>query len=133
MLTDSISDLLIRIKNGYLARQKRVTIPYSRIKEELSKLLVRNGYLEKYEVEKLGERKARKEILVYLRYEEKSPALNDVKRISKPSLRIYTRKNKIPRVLGGLGIAIISTPQGLLTDGEARKAGLGGEVICKIW
>jgi len=129
MINDPIADFLIRIKNGYLAKKTEVSVPYSKIKENLGKILVEEGYLEKLKIknEKL------KIIELTLKYEGKRPALTDVQRVSKPGLRIYVDKTKIPKVLGGLGITIISTPKGLMTDKEARKKGLGGEVICKVW
>lgn len=128
--TDPISDMLIRLKNGYMARKSEVLIPWSKTREAIANLLVREKYLAESKVKTTG---AKKEITAKLRYEKKIPVLTDVKIISKPSLRIYVKRNKIQRVVNGLGIAIISTPAGLLTDKEARQKGLGGEVICEIW
>jgi len=139
MINDPIADFLIRIKNGYLAKKTEVSVPYSKIKENLGKILVEEGYLEKLKIPACpaGRRnpksEIRKNLVLTLKYEKKKPALTDVQRVSKPGLRIYVDKTKIPKVLGGLGITIISTPKGLMTDKEARKKGLGGEVICKVW
>lgn len=115
-------DMLIRIKNGYLAKSKQVVTPWSKGKVALAEVLVKRGFLEGQEIKD-------KELILKL----KKGSFTDVKIVSKPSLRIYARKNQLPRVLGGLGIAIISTSAGLLTDKEARNKGLGGEVICEIW
>lgn len=130
MLTDPIADMLIRIKNGYLARHKTVEFPYSKMKESLAEILVKTGFLAKTEV--LGQKKPPL-VRVTLKYEGKTPALAGVQRVSKPGLRIYAGKDKLPQVLGGLGTVIVSTPRGLMTDKEAKKLGLGGEVICKVW
>lgn len=128
--TDPISDMLIRIKNGYLARKNEVLIPWSKTREAIANLLAREKYLTEVKIKTSG---AKKEIITKLLYEKKVPALTDVKIVSKPSIRIYVKKSKIQRVVNGLGIAIISTPAGLLTDKEAREKGLGGELICEIW
>lgn len=130
VVSDSIGDMLARIKNGYLAKAKNVVIPHSTVKEELGKILVKSGYLENSEVKTENKTKILK---VALKYEGKKPVLTDIKRVSRPGLRIYVNKKNIPQVLGGLGTVIISTPKGLLTNKEVRKLGLGGEVICKVW
>lgn len=115
-------DLLIRVKNGYLARQEQVVVPWSRKRQALAGILVKEGFL--------GSQKAKdRELVLQL----KKGAFTNVKIVSKPSLRVYAKKNQLPEVLGGLGTAVISTPAGLLTEKEARKKGLGGEVICEIW
>ncbi|MBI5465606.1 30S ribosomal protein S8 [Candidatus Gottesmanbacteria bacterium] len=141
MLSDPIADFLSRIKNGYLAKKKEITVPFSKIKENLAKILVEEGYLSNGKWQSAQKRvpaesangKSKKELVLTLKYEKKKPALTDIKRVSKPGLRIYVDKTKIPKVLGGLGITIVSTPKGLMTDKEARKKGLGGEIICKVW
>ena len=132
MLTDPIADFLIRIKNGYLGKKTEVSVPYSRLKEELAKILAEEGYLEKLKTQN-SKLKTGKELVLTLKYEGKKPILTDVQRVSKPGLRIHVGKKKIPRVLGGLGDVIISTPKGLMTGKKAKEKGLGGEVICKIW
>jgi small subunit ribosomal protein S8 len=130
MVTDPIADMLIRIKNGYGARKLTVDFPWSKIKETLAGVLVKNGYIAGSEIKEVDGLKV---VSVTLKYEGKKPALTDLRRISRPSLRIYANKTSLPRVLGGLGIAIISTPKGILTDKQARKLSVGGEVICEIW
>ena len=126
MVSDPIGDFLIRIKNGYLARKKKVTAPFSKIKEKLAKILVDSGYLAELKRDK-------NKLIVRLRYPEGKPALEEVRRISKPGCRIYKKRKEIKPVRSGFGMAIISTPKGLMTDKEARKKNLGGEVICEIW
>lgn len=122
MVADALSDAIIRIKNGYMARKATVVMPKSKLVTALCEVLVKNGYLSKIEND-----------VATLVYTKKIPALTDLDRISKPGLRIYVNKNNIPTVVGGRGIAIISTPAGLLTDKEAKKQGIGGELLCKIW
>lgn len=129
MVTDSVSDLLARIKNGYLVNKTEVEIPWSKLSENLAKVLVAKDYLESYAIDD----KEIKKIKLQLKYHGKQPAITEIRRVSKPSLRIYAGKNDLPKVLGGMGIAIISTPAGLMVDSEARKKGLGGEVMCEIW
>jgi small subunit ribosomal protein S8 len=130
-MTDPIADMLTRIKNGYLSRGKTVSLPYSRFKEELGKLLVKKGYLGEIKVES-EKKKTKKTIVLGLKYQGKEPALENVKRISKPSLRTYANFKKLGKIRG-LGIFVISTPKGLLTLEEAMKIRLGGEVICQVW
>lgn len=130
-MNDSISDLISRVKNGYLARKRVVSLPHSKRNEEIAKLLHKNNFLAGVEVKKETQSKATLEIT--LKYEDNNPALTEVKRISKPSLRVYSSKDKLPRVLSGLGIAIVSTSQGMMTDKEARKKGIGGELVAAVW
>lgn len=130
MITDPLGDMLIRIKNGYLAGKKDVTIPYSNLKMHLAEVLKKEGYLDSV---KAQEKEDRKTIHVTLVYENQQPKLTNVVRISKPGVRMYTKKSMIPVVLGGLGTVILSTPAGLMSGKDARKKGLGGEIICKVW
>lgn len=126
-MSDSIADALIRIKNGYLVRKPEVIVKYSKIVLQLLKILEKEGYLLKCEQKGL-------EIIVTLKYDNlRRPVLTDVKRVSKPSLRIYKGSRALPRVLNGLGIALISTPQGVMTDREARSKKIGGEVLALVW
>ena len=125
MVNDPISDLLTRIRNGYLAKNQTVALPWSKLKENLAEILVKNGFL-------LEKEKNEQDLILKLKYNGGVPALKNIKRVSKPSLRIYAGKNKLPRVLWGMGIAVISTPQGLMTNKEAYKKSLGGEIICEI-
>lgn len=129
MLNDPLGDALAQIKNGYMARKKSISIPYSRTKEELIRLLVKIGFIEVVEVSN----KNKKLINITLKYKGKEPVITNVVRVSKPGLRVYVNKDSIPSVLGGLGITIISTPEGLMVGNQAKKRKIGGELICKIW
>lgn len=135
-MTDPIADLLIRIKNGYQARKKIVLVPYSKIKENICLLLVKEGFLEKLKIQKArlpaGQAKF-KTLELTLKYKHKQPVINEIRIISKQSLRIYKKATEIPKVKMGYGITIVSTPAGLMTDFEARKKNLGGEIICQVW
>lgn len=142
VMTDPIADFLTRVKNGYLAGKKQIVVPHSRIKEQLSQILVKEGYLENSKLVSSAKPLAThgktqnskfKVLELELKYEGKEPILTDVRRLSKPSLRIYAKAKEIPRVKTGFGITIVSTPSGLMSDREARKKNLGGEVICQIW
>ena len=130
-MTDPISDYLTRIRNASRAQHRYVDIPASRVKAELSKILIDAGFLKgaKYiEDDKQGF------LRIYLKYnKEMQGVISGIRRISKPSLRVYAPSKKIPRVLGGYGMAILSTSQGLLPDKECKKRNIGGEVLCEIW
>jgi len=131
MMTDPISDMLIRIKNALMARHKTVVVPGSKLKLEIARILKEEGYIEDYRV---VEEKPQIKIEIVLKYDDKKrPVIGGIKRVSKPGRRIYRGYKELPRVLDGMGIAIISTSQGIMTDHEARKRRLGGEVICEIW
>lgn len=129
MMTDPIADMLTRIRNASRVNKKEVVLPYSKIKMAIAQILVRAGYLAKSEEvkEKLPS------ILLTLKYDNGQPAVRDLKRVSKPGGRQYVKKDEVGRVLNGFGLAILSTPKGLLTDSEAKKAGVGGEVLCEIY
>jgi small subunit ribosomal protein S8 len=129
-MTDPIADMLTRIRNGVMARHTRVLIPASNMKIALAQILKEEGYVRDYEVIKDNPQGT---LRITLRYVEKRPVLQQLKRVSKPGLRVYTRRESIPRVRGGLGTAIISTPQGLMTGRKAYQLGLGGEVVCYVW
>lgn len=129
VVTDPIADFLIRIKNACLVKKKLVEMPWSKMKEKMAEILVKEGFLKSAKVK--GEKF--KILALELKYGGKRPAITEVKRISKPGVRIYEKVNKIPKVRQGVGITIISTPQGLMTDKEARKNHQGGEIICQIW
>ena len=131
MMTDPIADMLTRIRNGNDARHKSVDVPASNIKKEISEILLKEGYIKKYE---FIEDNKQGIIKIDFKYGENNErVISGIKRISKPGLRVYVNREDIPRVLGGLGIAIISTSKGIVTDKEARKLGVGGEVICYVW
>lgn len=112
-----------------MAKRSDVVIPHSKQKEIILKILVAEKYVDSYSVVD----KDKHELVAKLRYDNQNPAINGIKRISKPSLRLYVKKTEIPRILGGLGTVIISTPMGIMTGKEARKKSLGGELICKVW
>jgi len=127
---DSISDLLNRIRNAQAVLHPKVDIPFSNLKYEIAKILEKEGFVEK--VIKSG-KKTKRTVEITLKYEDKVPVISGLKRISKPGQRIYLPARKIRPIKGGYGIAIISTARGLMTDKEARKQKLGGEIICEIW
>lgn len=129
MLTDPIADLLIRIKNAARAKKETMSVPYSRVKEQILANLKKKHFVEDYKTETVEEKKW-KNIIVTLSNDHRDI---EVKRISKPGQRIYLKAGEIKKVNGGLGLSIISTPKGIITDDEARKHHLGGEVICQIY
>lgn len=131
MNTDPIADMLTRIRNALMARHDFTDMPASKIKISLAETLKKEGFVRDYELRQDG---VRRTMRVHLAYTDKrEPTITGIQRISKPGLRVFVQKRDSPRVYGGLGIAIISTSRGLLTGGEARKRGLGGEVICHVW
>jgi small subunit ribosomal protein S8 len=130
-MTDPISDMLTIIRNGYFSSKEEVLVPYSNLKKTLAVKLASLKFVDS--VTEVKNEKGRKFIKIGLRYEKGKPEIQGLRRVSKPGLRIYKSKDKIPYVYGGLGFAILSTNQGLLTDREARKKNLGGEVICEVW
>jgi len=130
-MTDPIADMLTRIRNGSTARHSTVEIPSSKMKVEIARLMSEQGYIAGYET-KHGEHG--EVIFVELKYgKNRERVISGIKRVSKPGRRVYAKKESLPKVLGGLGTAIISTSRGLVTSAEAQKLGLGGEVICFIW
>ena len=131
-VTDPISDMLTRIRNGYIAKMDCVNIPYSKLKAEIARILGEEGYIRNYEIHK--DENTSGIIKIYLKYNKnKSSTISGLKRVSKPGLRVYVQKDKIPRVLGGLGTVILSTSKGVLTGTGAKKLGIGGEFLCSIW
>ena len=131
MNTDPIADMLTRIRNAILARHDFTLVPASGMKLAIAKILREEGFIKDYEVLK---GKPQRMIKIYLKYmDDKAPAINGLKRISKPGLRVYTQKKEIPRVYGGLGISILSTPRGVMTGRNAWKEGVGGELLCYVW
>ena len=130
MVTDPIADTLTRLRNAAAVGKAQVEFPFSNLKFQIAKLLAKTGFVQEVESQK---RKSKRMLVVTLRYEEGVPAISGLKRVSKPGVRIYKGAKDIKQVRGGYGIAIISTSKGLLTDKEARKKRLGGEVLCEIW
>ena len=130
-VTDPIADMLTRIRNASAARHKELTLPSSRVKREIARILADEGFIESYDLATEG---IQEMLSLRLKYVEgRTPVVSGLKRISKPGLRVYARKTEIPRVLGGLGLAILSTSHGIMTGSEARKQNLGGEVLCYVW
>ncbi|MBI2595916.1 30S ribosomal protein S8 [Candidatus Daviesbacteria bacterium] len=130
---DTVADALTRIKNGYMARRTEAVLTYSKLVLAVLKVLEKEGYIENFKEKKDEKNKNIIQILVGLKYDGKKPVLTDLKKISKPGLRVYKSSKKLPRVLNGLGVAIISTPKGVMTDRQARKVGLGGEILAYVW
>ena len=130
-MTDTIADMLTRIRNAMIAKHDYVEIPASTMKKAIAQILVDEGYIKSFEVIADGEKKT---IRIQLKYgANKQRVIVGIKRISRPGLRVYARKDEMPKVLGGLGIAIVSTSRGVMTDREARKQGVGGEVLAYVW
>lgn len=131
MNTDPIADMLTRIRNAVMARHESVSIPATKIKGDIARILKDEGFVKNCE---LSGKKNAKVINIALRYdEEENPLIVGLKRVSKPGLRVYTPKNKIPSVYGGMGISILSTSKGIMTGDAARQQGVGGEVLCYVW
>ena len=134
-MTDPIADLLTRIRNGIMARHRVVDCPASNIKKNIVKILFVKGYILNYKFEEAAEGKPQGNIKIALKYnpETKQPAIKSIQRVSRPGLRKYVSHDKLPRILNGLGIAVVSTSQGVMTDKEARAKNIGGEVICFVY
>ena len=131
VVTDPIADMLTRIRNALTAKHESVLVPASKMKKAIAEVLYQEGYIKGYTIIEDG---AHSTIKIDLKYGANNEnVISGLKRISKPGLRVYAKKDQIPRVLGGLGIAIISTSKGVMTDKKARKEGVGGEVLCYIW
>jgi small subunit ribosomal protein S8 len=130
-VTDPIADMLTRIRNASAARHRELTLPSSRVKREIARILADEGFIDSWEARPNG---VQEQLMLRLKYVEgRTPVVSGLKRISKPGLRVYARKTEIPRVLGGLGLAILSTSHGIMTGTQARKLNLGGEVLCYVW
>jgi small subunit ribosomal protein S8 len=132
-MTDPIADMLTRIRNGNVAFHDEVIMPSSKVKEALAKILEREGYIEGFAVEDQSGRPGKKLTIVMKYTPDRERTISGIKRVSKPGLRVYTKSSDVPRVLGGMGIAILSTNQGLMTDREARQRKVGGEILCHVW
>jgi small subunit ribosomal protein S8 len=132
MMTDPISDMLTRIRNAAAARHPRVDVPASKLKTEIARILKEEGYIQTFKL--VEENKTRKILRVFLKYSpDRRSAITDLKRVSKPGKRQYVATREIRAVIGGLGISIVSTPKGLMTGRAARKANMGGELLCEVW
>ena len=131
IMNDPIADMLTRIRNALIARHDTVTLPASNMKKAIAKILLDEGYVKSID---FIDDDVQGQIKIVLKYvQDKQPVIKGLKRISKPGLRVYARREELPKVLGGLGVAIISTSKGIMTDKEARNAGIGGEVLAYIW
>jgi small subunit ribosomal protein S8 len=132
-MTDPIADMLTRVRNANTAMHDTVRMPSSKLKEALAAILLREGYIEGFNVADDPARPGRV-LEISMKYTpERARTISGIRRISKPGLRVYTKADKLPRVLGGLGVAVVSTSQGLMTDREARQRRVGGEVLCYVW
>ena len=135
-INDPIADMLTRIRNAVLSGQNMTAMPHSRIKAEIARILKEEGYLENLEVAD-GDRPSQKVLRLRIKYigerRQRHPVLTGLERISRPGRRIYTKKQDIPWVLSGIGVAILSTPKGIMTGQRARQLGVGGEILCKVW
>lgn len=130
-LSDPIADMLTRIRNANTAMSEKVDVPASKMNEDIAKILKREGYVSDY---KFIDNRRQGVLRIFLKYgPDREPVINGLRRLSKPGRRIYRRVDEIPRSMGGLGIVIVSTPKGVLTDRQSRDANVGGEVICEIW
>ena len=131
MMTDPISDLLTRVRNAVKAKQRKVDVPASNLKVAVVDIWQRGGFIKNY---KLYRQEEKGVLRIYLKYAGKGkPLIHGIYRVSKPSRRVYSPYNRLPKVLGGIGVAVVSTSKGIMSDQAARDAKLGGEVICKIW
>jgi len=135
-VNDPIADMLTRIRNAILSGQVMTAIPFSKVKGEIAKILKEEGYLESFEVAD-GERPGQKILRLRIKYigerRERRPVITGLERVSRPGRRVYTKKQDIPWVLSGMGIAILSTPKGIMTGQRARQLNVGGEILCKVW
>jgi small subunit ribosomal protein S8 len=130
-LTDPVADFLARIRNAIKARHQKVDVPASKLKTEIARILKEEGYVSNY---KAVEEDGKKVIRVYLKYgNDNQAAISNLSRVSRPGCRVYVGHNEIPRILGGLGINILTTPKGVMTGRQARKEGVGGEVLCEVY
>jgi small subunit ribosomal protein S8 len=130
-MTDPVADFLTRVRNGIRAKQQKVDVPASKLKLEIARILKEEGYISNF---KATEENGQKLLRLYLKYGTGSEAaISNLNRISKPGCRVYVGRTEIPRVLGGLGINILTTPKGVMTGRDARKNGVGGEILCEVW
>ena len=130
-MTDPVADFLTRVRNAIRAKQQKVDVPASKLKTEIARILKEEGYISNF---KATEENGQKLLRVYLKYSNNNEAaISNLERISKPGCRVYVGRTEIPRVLGGLGINILTTPRGVMTGRDARKQGVGGEILCQVW
>ena len=136
MINDPIADMLTRIRNAQMAGHAAVAMPSSNIKKEIARILKEEGFIEDYEVNE-GEKPSQTTLQIKIKYagerRSRKPVITGIERVSRPGRRVYTRHDEIPWVLSGMGISILSTPQGVMTGQRARQEGVGGEILCKVW
>ena len=130
-MTDPIADMLTRIRNAHKINALSVSIPYSKNKESIAKVLLEEGYIQGLNNEEIADNK--NNLIIDLKYFEGKPVIEEINRVSRPGLRVYRSTNELPKVMGGLGIAVISTSKGIMSDNEARTQRIGGEIICKVF
>ena len=131
MTSDPIADMLTRVRNALAARHPKVDVPASKLKTEIARILKEEGYITNYKVAEEG---AKKNIKIYLKYgNDSKPVISEIERVSRPGCRVYVGQQDIPRVLGGLGINILTTPRGVMTGRTAHREHVGGEILCRIW
>ncbi len=135
-LSDPIADMLTRVRNAVMSGESLTAMPHSKVKVEIAKILKEEGFLENFDVTE-GEKPGQKTLRLRIKYigerRERRPVLTNLQRVSRPGRRVYTKKQDIPWVLSGIGVAILSTPKGIMTGHRARQLGVGGEIICKVW
>src|SRR6201986_2495087 len=130
-MTDPVADFLTRVRNAIRAKQQKVDVPASKLKMEIARILKEEGYISNF---KPTEEEGHKVVRIYLKYDNNNEAaISNVERVSRPGCRVYVRRTEIPRVLGGLGINILTTPRGVMTGRQARREGLGGALLCQVW
>lgn len=129
-MTDPLADMFTRIRNGSQAKLESVDVPFSKMKQEIVKILKEEGFINNF---KVIEENSHQTIRIFLKYDANRKGIIHIKRVSKPGRRVYVGVDKIPSVMSGLGISILSTPKGILTDKDARKLNIGGELICQVW
>ena len=130
MTSDPIADMLTRVRNAIQARHPKVDVPASKLKTEIARILKEEGFIANYKVAEEG---AKRTIKIYLKYANNSPVISAIERVSRPGCRVYVGQTDIPRVLGGLGINILTTPRGVMTGRQARREGVCGEILCEVW
>jgi small subunit ribosomal protein S8 len=131
MTTDPIADMLTRVRNAIQARHPKVDVPASKLKTEIARILKEEGYIQNFKVAEEGSKKT---IKIYLKYNtSNAPVISSIERVSRPGCRVYVGRRDIPRVLGGLGINILTTPRGVMTGRDAHKEQVGGELLCRVW
>ena len=129
-MTDPIADMLTRVRNALAARHPKVDVPASKLKAEIARILKEEGYIANF---KVAEEDGKRTIKIYLKYSDNQPVISRIERVSRPGCRVYVGQKEIPRVLGGMGINILTTPRGVMTGRDAHRERVGGEILCEVW